>query len=229
MTGRTFRPEMPGAQPSLTRASQGTGNFFATVARSRVVGKRRLYDIRSEGGDLIPGCDAVVGGPKDDPAWVGARVVAMTLESGKVVIVGPVSEDNEAVVQSVAPTPSQTTRPSESGEGDRLIEANDIRLIFGHNPRDLTIEVPGLLRIEAQGIRFSRGGATGEKVVMWGPFVSWAVDACERINAHDAWIVQETVARPVGSLAPATLFVGGEVTAPGEETAVDAMTVPENA
>lgn len=231
MTQRTMRPEMPGTQPGGMRATQGTGNFYATVIRSRLVRKRRLYDIRTEGGEVIPGCDAVLGGPKDDGAWDDKRVVAMTMESGRVCVLGPVGDENDAFIQDDAPPASpQDNRPSQIGKGDRSIEHNDIRLIFGANPKDLTIEIPGILRIEAQGIRFTKGGATGAKVVMFGPFVNWGTELAERVNAHEAWIALEVAARSApGHPAPAAPYpTPGSVTPPDVECAVESMTVPED-
>lgn len=237
----SVRPESPGTYAPLFRSGHGTGITHATVVKSTTVKRQRRYLVRTEGGDVIPGCVAVSDSAMDGGGWPpGTRVVIALTDDGSTVVLGAVSASNAKFGDETPPHDEAEEHPGAVGEGDRVIESNGIRLVFGKDPNDLLIEVPGILRIAAGSIRFSRSGSTGDHVVLWEPFVKWAEALVDRVNknteqlmnispgvatAYEASLATAPKAVPVNAWI-AEVSALGDVGAPDEELAADSIVVP---
>lgn len=205
--------------------------MFGMVKRMHTLpGGRRVFDVRGEGGEVYAGCDAILGGPQDGVAWANVRVALALTEAGRVLVLGPTGEGNAAFTKATPQYDDAAEHPGQFGEEDKVIEHNGIRLVFGKSPNDLLIEVPGILRIAASTIRFSKSGVTGERVVMWGPLVTWGTSVVERVNAHDAWIMDyqaKLIASPLTPPVPTPPLVPTEVEAPTAAMASGTISIPE--
>ena len=238
---KSVRPEHAGSHAPIYRSGHGTGIMLATVKSSAVVKRQRRYLVRTEGGEVIPGCVAISSGAKDGGGLTpGTRIVIALGDDGSTIILGPVGVANDAFGDETPTHDDSDEHPGVVGEPDRVIEANSIRLVFGKSPNDLLIEVPGVLRIVASSVRFSKGGSTGEKLVAWGPFVQWAEALVDRVNknteqlmnvspgvatAYEASLATAPKAVPVKAWI-AEVSALGDVGAPDEELAADAIVVP---
>lgn len=188
MNPRSDRPELPGHFSNLERMRQGTGVSFGTVTQTKNVNGRQLFDVRGDAGEAWPNCEAIGGAPADGHAWVNVRVVYAMTTNGHAVILGPLSGSNPALTDSTPSHDESHEHPGQFGDKDRVIEHSGIRIVMGANPPDLLLDVPGILRIQANGVRFSKGGDTGDRLVLWSTFHAWATEVASRLAAIDAWL-----------------------------------------
>lgn len=231
MNPRADQPEFPGMPTHIERMSFGTGIMFGTVSGSRIIDDHRVFDVRGEGGESYPNCDALLSAPEDGHAWIGVRVAIALTSRGSVLILGPVGGSNTALKNEQADYGDEQERPPEFGPQDRVLQHNGVRIVFGDSAQDLLLDVPGILRIQAAAVRFSKSGDSSEHLVKWSDFRAWATQVSDMLLKVHNWLTSyesQATGNP-SAPKPAPTYAGTDTppSAPDGSYAAGALTVPE--